>query len=109
MSIRAYLIERKRVDSDKENYDKIVTYRHRTPFFNVWRTTNLIDIFQLYGFDGTNNDCIGEFELSDDQFEEFLKDFDDNTRRWSEYDFEILEKIKNYFNEGHWLLTLETY
>lgn len=29
--------------------------------------------------------------------------------QFTEYNFEVLEKIKNYFKEGYWILTLESY
>ena len=109
MSIRAYLIERNEIDSDKEGYQKFELYRKKEPFFNVWHSNELIDIFRWYGYDGSNEDCVGDFELTDEQFEDFMKDLEENTKNWSDYDLEILEKIKEYFNEGHWLLQLEAF
>lgn len=110
MSVRAYLIERVRVDSDKEGYDKTILYRSQTPFFNVWKTNNLIDIFRWFGYDGSNEDCVGNFELTDEGFEDFMNDYEENTKNWSEYDLSVLEKIKNYFEKGDsWLLELECF
>lgn len=109
MSVRAYLIERNEVDCNRPGFQKFEIYRDCTPFFNIWRSNNLIDIFRYFGYDGSNEDCVGDFELTDDQFECFMEDFEENTKNWSEYDLEIVKKIKKYFDEGNWLLQLEAY
>lgn len=109
MSVRAYICERSKVKSDKEDYDKFIIYREKEPFFNVWRTTNLIDLFRYFGYDGSNEDCVGDFELTDEQFEDFMNDFEENTKNWSDYDLEIVYKIKEYFENDRWLLELECY
>lgn len=110
MSIRAYLSERNEIDSDRENFSKYITYIEREPFFNLWKQDKLFeDLFMYYGFDGTNNDCVGQLELTDEQFEEFWNNKHKYLNKWSGYDLEILDKIKKYFDDGNWLLQLECY
>ena len=109
MSIRAYIIKRKKVESDKNDCDKFIVYRERTELFNVWKTTHLIDLFRWFGYDGSNEDCVGDFELTDEQFEMFMEDYEENTKNWTEYDLEVLEKIKKFFANGNWLLQLECF
>lgn len=56
-----------------------------------------------------NDDCSGTVELTDEQFEDFMEEFEENTKKWSDYDLEILKKIKTYFDNGNWLLQLNLY
>ena len=106
MSIRAYLVEKNEVDSDRDDYYKYEVYRHKDELFNMWKTTHLINLFQWYGYDGLNEDCSGEVELTDEEFEDFMNEFEENTKNWSDYDLEVLSKIKEYFDKGNWLLQL---
>lgn len=110
MSVRAYLYERNEIDSDIEGFKKYITYIEQEPFFNLWGQDRLFeDLFVNYGFDGTNNDCVGQLELTDEQFAEFCNNKNRYLNKWSDYDLEILNKIKKYFDEGNWLLQLECY
>ena len=109
MSVRAYIFEEKQVKSDKNDCYKYEIYQEKDPMFNVWRQTHLLDLFFAFGFDGTNNDCVGELELTDEGLEEFLKDKEKNTKHWTDYDLEILDKIIDYFKDNNWILRLRTY
>ena len=109
MSVRAYLFKKNEVDSEDENYRKYEIYEEKEPFCNMWKTTHLLQLFQWYGYDGLNDDCNGTMELTDEQFENFMEEFEENTKKWSDYDLEILKKIKAYFDDGNWLLQLNLY
>lgn len=109
MSIRAYIFDENEVDSDKEGFKKYEVYQETEPLFNLWKTTHILDLFRYFGFDGTNEDCVGELEIMDEQLEEFLENKKENTKNWSDYDLETLEKIINYFKDGYWILRLRCY
>lgn len=109
MSIRAYICERNQVDSERDDSWKYEEYILKECLFNLWRNPNIFDLFINFGFDGTNGDCVGQLELTDEQFEDFVKNKKENTKQWNNSDLQILKKIERYFKEGNWLLQLECF
>lgn len=108
MSIRAYIFTRKEIESDKEGFRKYEIYEDTDEFFNLTHTTYIIDLFRYFGYDSTNNDLIGQLELTIEGLEDFLNDSEENTKNWTDYDMEVLHKIIKYF-EINDILNLECY
>ena len=63
-------------------------------------------MFNYGAEDYTNQDFIGEVEMSKEDFESMLES---EKRELSQKDWESLEKIIKYFEEGHEWLTLTCY
>ena len=117
MSIRAYITREKMIwvneeagffqyNNDGENLTKYVHTDHEY-CFNIWHQNRLLVLMFNYGAeDYTNQDFIGEVEMSKEDFESMLE----NERRdWPQEDWDSLEKIIKYFEEGHEWITLTCY
>lgn len=107
MSIRAYLI----TETDEKIIDgKMYIYEKEELFFNVWHEPRVFDVIAQYGFDGTNDDCLGELEIDWEDWDEFKE----SVTEGHDYDFtkrekEVLQKIDTLFKEGHEFLRFKLY
>lgn len=63
MSIRAYLEINSEIKSTDDELIITKTLK-KTPSFNITRESEIFEVFQRYGEDNTNNDCIGEISIS---------------------------------------------
>lgn len=112
MSIRAYLI----TETDEKIIDgKKYVYEKEELFFNVWHESRVFDVIAQYGFDGTNDDCVGELEIDWEEWNKFKEDHKENIRK-KRYDYifskteeNVLQKIDELFKEGHKLLRFKLY
>lgn len=114
MSIRAYIKREKKIwvnedrgffqyNNDGENLTKYVHTDHEY-CFNIWYQDGLLAMMFKHGAeDYTNQDFIGEVEMSKEDFESMLEG---ERREWSQKDWDSLEKIIKYFEEGHDWITL---
>lgn len=106
MSIRAYII--KRIDQGyDDNYSYTLIAQERVPLFNVWHHSNIFDLITSYGFDGTNDDCVGEIEIDCEMWDEVKNE--ENFSKFTSEEIDILQKIDTYFKGGNEFLTLECY
>ena len=117
MSIRAYITRKKLIwvnedagffqyNNDGENLTKYVHTDHEY-CFNIWHQNRLLALMFNYGAeDYTNQDFIGEVEMSKEDFESMLES---EKRELSQQDWDSLEKIIKYFEEGHEWITLTCY
>lgn len=103
MSIRAYLI----TETDEKIIDcKKYVYEKEELFFNVWHESRVFDIIAHYGFDGTNDDCVGELEIHWEEWDGFKENYKENVAEGHDYGFsknekEVLQRIDALFKEGH--------
>ena len=117
MSVRAYITREKLIwvnedagffqyNNDGENLTK---YVHTDYEFclNIWHQDELINLMLEYGAeDYTNHNFVGNFEIGKEEFESMLEN---ERREWSQEDWNSLEKIINYFEEGWNWLVLKCY
>ena len=106
MSIRAYIITRTEQGYD-EKYRYTLVAQEKEPLFNVWHHTEVFDLIRTYGFDGTNDDSVGEIEIDDEMWDEVKEEEDFS--KFSDEEIKILQKIDSYFKEGNEYLTLLCY
>lgn len=113
MSVRAYIVREKMIwvnedagffqyDNNGENLTKYV-HKDQEYCFSCWSQNHIRQLILDYGGDDyTNCDSVGEIEISIDDFKELYENesFDDPE------DQESIEKIKKYFDEGNYYLTL---
>ncbi len=88
MSVKAYkiLINHTTI---LDNVIKIEKTIEKTPTFNITHHENIFKIFQEYGVDCTNEDCIGQIEIDNLDFENYMDEFD-----FTDEERNILKKIK---------------
>ena len=112
MSVRAYITRETVVyiDDNDTVYRKapegIATKKfiHTDEEFciNVWHQDHLIQLILDYGGDDyTNDDWVGEIEIGLDDFDALY-----DNESFEGDDLESIEKIRKYFDEGNWYLTL---
>ena len=113
MSIVAYIVREDiiYVDENKNIYkeapESVATkkYIHKDEelCFSCWSQDHIRRLILDYGGDDyTNYDCIGEIVIGLDDFEALY----DNESFDNPEDEESIEKMKRYFDEGNYLLTL---
>lgn len=113
MSVRAYIVRKEVIYVDENNniYEKAPEgvptkeYIHKDQeyCFSCWSQDHIRQLILDYGGDDyTNCDCVGELEIGLDDFDALYdnESFDDPD------DKESIDKMRKYFDEGNWYLTL---
>ncbi len=112
MSVRAYIVREDDIYVDENNKvykrapedvsTKKYTHKDQEYCFSCWSQDHIRQLILDYGGnDYTNIDCVGEIEIGLDDFDALY----DNEYFEGE-DLESIEKIRKYFDEGNWYLTL---
>lgn len=97
MSVNAYKILNNNVTILKEII-KIEKTIEKTPTFNISRHNNIFKIFQEFGVDCTNEDCVGQIEIDNGDFEEKINKFD-----FTNEEKNILKIIKKDLIENNYI------
>ena len=112
MSIKCYIIREKQIFVDEKEHkyhekrikDDLVRYVHEDQeyAFSISQEKLLETMFDFGAEDYTNNDWLGNIEMSKEDFESMLEN---SKRIWTNEDWESIKVVQNYFKEGwNWVV-----
>lgn len=109
MSVRAYIKEEQNIEY-KNGYKEITYRENLIELFNIWHNPEIFEVLCEYGFDGTNQDSVGEIEIDSEQWEE-LKETEKifispkfTEKKYGKESVKIFKKIDSYLKENEYLL-----